>query len=199
MSEIRKRNNMKIKQLLSVILILTFIVAFLLINQIHVGNLEQQAESRNTIINRLYDENIILTNKVQKLEDDINDLIHVQLDMIDYITTAYEALIELIGVEKEITAYAPLDDGAIEGMCYSGDPTITASGQKVVPNWTVAAGPNIPFNTLLWIEGIGLRKVNDRGGKITDNHIDVAVNTRQEAFNIGRSNRRVIIVKVGEN
>ena len=33
----------------------------------------------------------------------------------------------------DATSYAPLDPKAKEGMCYSGDPSITASGAKVVP------------------------------------------------------------------
>ncbi len=54
----------------------------------------------------------------------------------------------------EVTAYAPLDLNAIEGMCYSGDPTITASGAKVIPGITVANG-EFPFGTRVWIDSYG--------------------------------------------
>lgn len=94
----------------------------------------------------------------------------------------------------EVTAYAPLDPEAKGGMCYSGNPNITASGEPPVPGETVAAGPGIPFGTFLWIEGIGLRRVNDRGGMITNNRIDVVVETVKEAFQIGRSLRKVWIL-----
>lgn len=94
----------------------------------------------------------------------------------------------------EVTAYAPLDPEAKEGMCYSGNPNITASEEPPVPGETVAAGPDIPFGTFLWIEGIGLRRVNDRGGMITNNRIDVVVETVKEAFQIGRSLRKVWIL-----
>lgn len=60
-----------------------------------------------------------------------------------------------------ITAYAPLDPAAIPGMCFSGDPNVTASGSPPVPGETVAAGPTIPFGSRVWIEGIGIRTVND--------------------------------------
>ena len=89
-----------------------------------------------------------------------------------------------------VTAYAPLDPAAVEGMCYSGDPTVTASGEAPIPGETVAAA--LPFGTLLYIEGIGLRRVNDRG--VGPGRVDVVTETRAQAFEIGRSRRRVIIL-----
>lgn len=38
--------------------------------------------------------------------------------------------------EFRVTAYAPLDPNAIEGVCYSGDPNVTASGAPPVPYQT---------------------------------------------------------------
>lgn len=96
-------------------------------------------------------------------------------------------------IEAEVTAYAPLCVTAIEGMCYSGNPGITASGANVVPGVTVAAGPSIPFGARVWIEGHGWRIVQDRGGRITDRNIDIAVETRQEALAIGRSMALVVV------
>ncbi len=92
----------------------------------------------------------------------------------------------------EITAYAPLDPRAIEGVCFSGDPSVTASGAKVIVGDTVAAGRRFPFGTRLYIEGFGWRTVTDRGGRITDRHIDIAVGSREEAFQIGRRQVRVV-------
>ena len=75
-------------------------------------------------------------------------------------------------------------------MCYSGDPTVTASGEAPVPGETVAAA--LPFGTLLYIEGIGLRRVNDRG--VGPGRIDVVTETRSQALKLGRSRRRVLIL-----
>ena len=97
----------------------------------------------------------------------------------------------------ETTAYAPLDPTAVEGVCYSGDPNITASGEQVVPGVTVAAGPGVPFGTTVYIEGIGKRIVQDRGGAIGNNNLDVAVWNRQDALEWGRQDRRVVIVPSG--
>ena len=93
----------------------------------------------------------------------------------------------------EATAYAPLDPNAKEGMCYEGDPRITASGTPVVPGVTVAAGKELPFGTELYIKGIGKRIVQDRGAAIGKGRIDIAVETQAEAFQFGR---RPVLVKI---
>jgi 3D (Asp-Asp-Asp) domain-containing protein len=92
-----------------------------------------------------------------------------------------------------ITMYAPLSAGAVRGMDYSGDPSLTASGEKVVPGETAAAGPNIPFGTRIYVEGFGWRTVNDRGGAIGPNDIDLAVSSKEESIKFGRQQRLVIL------
>ena len=93
------------------------------------------------------------------------------------------------------TAYAPLDPDAVEGVCYSGDPNVTASGREIRPGITVAAGPSIPFGTWIWIEGFGWRCVEDRGSAIKDGHVDIAMISRQNALDFGRQEVLVIIPK----
>jgi 3D (Asp-Asp-Asp) domain-containing protein len=93
------------------------------------------------------------------------------------------------------TAYAPLDPDAVEGVCYAGDPNVTASGREIRPGITVAAGPSIPFGTWIWIEGFGWRCVEDRGSAIKDGHVDIAMISRQNALDFGRQEVLVIIPK----
>jgi 3D (Asp-Asp-Asp) domain-containing protein len=95
----------------------------------------------------------------------------------------------------ESSAYAPLDPRAKEGICYSGDPAVTASGAEVVPGVTAAAGPDVPFGTLVRIRGAGFREITDRGGRIRDGCIDLAVATREEALRWGRKNVKVVYRK----
>lgn len=92
-----------------------------------------------------------------------------------------------------ITMYAPLSAGAIGGYDFSGDPSLTYSGEKVVPGETAAAGPNIPLGTRIYVEGLGWRRVNDRGGAIGPNDIDLAVATKEEAIEFGQQQRLVIL------
>ena len=95
--------------------------------------------------------------------------------------------------EFEVTAYAPLDPRAVEGMCYSGDLNVTASGLPPIPGETVAAGPGIPFGSRVWIEGVGIRTVNDRGGRIHDRALDVVMETRAEALRFERQQLRAVV------
>jgi 3D (Asp-Asp-Asp) domain-containing protein len=50
---------------------------------------------------------------------------------------------------------------------------ITASGAVAEIGRTVAASRDIPFGTVLYIDGIGERVVEDRGGAITEGKLDV--------------------------
>ena len=96
---------------------------------------------------------------------------------------------------KEViaTGYAPLDPKAIKGVCYSGDPHITASGRKTTPGITIAASRHIPFGTWIHIKGIGWRRVDDRGKKIVKGRIDICFHTRQEAIEWGKRKVRIYV------
>ncbi len=52
---------------------------------------------------------------------------------------------------------------------------LTASMTPVVPGVTAACGPGIPFGTRVFIEDVGWRTCQDRGGAIDNDEIDVAV------------------------
>ena len=95
----------------------------------------------------------------------------------------------------EITFYAPLDPEAKEGVCFSGDRTVTASGAPVVIGETISAARSVPFGTRVWIDGFGWREVTDRGGQITDGRLDIAVDTVEEAMQLGRQKALVLIAE----
>lgn len=62
---------------------------------------------------------------------------------------------------------------------------ITASGVKATANHTIAAPPEYPFGQQIEINGV-LYTVEDRGGSIKGNKIDIFFNSHQEAVNYGR-------------
>lgn len=95
--------------------------------------------------------------------------------------------------EMIATGYAPLDPKAVKGVCYSGDPHITASGRKTTPGVTIAASRHIPFGTWIYIKEIGWRRVDDRGKKIVKGRIDICFHTRQEAIKWGKRKVKVYI------
>lgn len=76
---------------------------------------------------------------------------------------------------------------------------ITSSGAKVQPGVTVAADTSIlPYGTVVYIEGVGLRVVQDTGSAVVGDKLDVAVNTHAEALSwAGWGSHRVWIVTAG--
>lgn len=68
---------------------------------------------------------------------------------------------------------------------------ITASGVKASVNHTVAASKDFAFGTVLWIDNIQYT-VEDRGGKIRGNRLDIFVSNHSEALQKGIFERIVI-------
>jgi 3D (Asp-Asp-Asp) domain-containing protein len=54
---------------------------------------------------------------------------------------------------------------------------------------------SMPFGTKIYIDGVGERIVQDRGGAIKGNRIDLYFENHQEANNFGRQKRKVTILK----
>lgn len=71
---------------------------------------------------------------------------------------------------------------------------ITASGAKATPWYTVAAGKGYPLGTIIYIPALknkpngGWFVVQDRGGAISNNKLDVFCSTHNEALQFGRKN-----------
>lgn len=78
----------------------------------------------------------------------------------------------------KITAYCGC------AKCCGKTDGITASGTHVTAGRTIAAPPEIPFGTKLVING-HTYTVEDRGGAIKGNRIDIYFNTHEEALQWG--------------
>lgn len=72
----------------------------------------------------------------------------------------------------------------------------TCTGAMPQVGTTVAVDPKvIPLGSKIYIEGLGVRIAQDTGGAIKGNKLDVFVATTAEAYQLGRQNRKVWIVK----
>jgi 3D (Asp-Asp-Asp) domain-containing protein len=85
----------------------------------------------------------------------------------------------------EVTAYTagPESTGKQPGDVGYG---ITASGEYVRENYTLACPPSLPFGQRLEIEGIGERVCTDRGGSIKEGRLDIYIAELEEARQFGR-------------
>jgi len=70
---------------------------------------------------------------------------------------------------------------------------MTASGTMARPG-TIAADTSVyPFGTIMYVEGYGYGRVEDRGGKVKGQHIDLYFRSHKQALNWGRRHVRVKI------
>ena len=60
---------------------------------------------------------------------------------------------------------------------------------------TIATDSSIPFGTKVYIDGVGERIVQDRGGAITGNRIDLYFDSHEKALEFGRQTKQVTIIK----
>lgn len=72
---------------------------------------------------------------------------------------------------------------------------ITASGTKVQENRTLACPKAYKFGTKIEIDGMGTFVCEDRGGAIKDNHFDIYMPTKAEAFAFGRRNLIAMVIE----
>jgi 3D (Asp-Asp-Asp) domain-containing protein len=89
-----------------------------------------------------------------------------------------------------VTAYC-----ACQKCCGKNAKGITASGKKPMQGVTVAASRNLPIGTRIFIEGVGVRVVQDRLAKKYDNRFDVFFTSHSEALKFGKRELKVRTIK----
>lgn len=87
-----------------------------------------------------------------------------------------------------VTAYCPC------AKCCGKSDGVTASGVKAVEGITVAMDKSIPFGTKIYIDGVGERIAQDRGGAIKGNKIDLYFDSHEDALKWGRQTKQVTIL-----
>lgn len=93
----------------------------------------------------------------------------------------------------EVTAYC-----GCESCCGEFADGITASSYRIRPGDKLIAAPrSFQFGTRIYIPGYGLASVEDRGGAIQGNRLDVYFSTHEEALKWGRRKLLVIVFPGG--
>lgn len=149
------------------------IITFLVIISITFGYLYIDTSNEAKIKqNNIIDQAIEITNldKSNKdLSSQIEDLTYQLLSVQSDLKNLKENKVTYIGQYK-ITYYCACK------QCCGKTNGITASGAKVQEGVTVAADTSkLPFGTKIYIKGIGWRTVQDRGGAIKGNRLDIYI------------------------
>ena len=95
---------------------------------------------------------------------------------------------EFIG-KKKITFYCPC------ATCNPGNPGRSALCKPLVVGQSSAMGRSYPLGSLIYIEGIGFRIVDDRG--VPNSTVDVCVASHAEAYELGIRYCNVYLVRSG--
>ena len=95
---------------------------------------------------------------------------------------------EFIG-KKKITFYCPC------ATCNPGNPGRSALSKPLVVGQSSAMGRSYPLGSLIYIEGIGFRIVDDRG--VPNSTVDVCVASHAEAYDLGIMYCNVYLVRSG--
>lgn len=92
----------------------------------------------------------------------------------------------------KITYYC---DQRYQHIC--GGNGVTASGKPTKVGVTAAADWGVlPKGSMIYIENIGFREIQDRGGAVNNKHIDVLVESHSEALSLGTKSEGVwLLVK----
>lgn len=100
---------------------------------------------------------------------------------------------EIEWLEFEATAYCPCEKccGAWaknrpSGVVYTASGEVAEEGITIAADWSV-----LPKGTVVEIDGVGTRIVQDKGGAIKGNRIDIYFQSHQEALEYGRQTVRL--------
>lgn len=103
-------------------------------------------------------------------------------------------------IEAVATAYCSCEkccgDWALnrpDGIVYTASGSVAQTGVTIAADWSV-----FPPGTVVYIDGIGERTVQDRGAAVKGNHVDLYFEDHDEALVFGRQTVRLYVVEGGD-
>lgn len=140
----------------------------------------------------------ILRNPVEKIVQISTKITSRSGSRANYSTEALPA--SVAGIEPTVVSMNTSAYCACVRCCGKSN-GITSSGAKATEWYTVAAGSGYPIGTVIYIPALadkpngGWFVVQDRGGAISNNRIDVYMGSHQAAINFGRRNLECYVYK----
>lgn len=171
---LRRRNWYKVCYLLSVLTWLVFVV-YLLVVPSATDDFREEHKSAQEIMKDIELNNALMFADVDKPAEEpvtYEEWFRKNAQRID---------------NCEITRYCC---EARAHICGTGD-GITSTGVPVTPDWTCAVDPRtIPYGSDVMVDygdSVAFYKAQDCGGSIKGNHIDLAIDTHQNALKAGKT------------
>jgi len=134
---------------------------------------------------------VFMLTRLTVAEKEVETVKYITLTETEYITIYPEEAEEVEEIienklqislgEYNVSAYCSCS------QCCGKSDGITFSGEKAVEGITIAADTRVhSIGTVLYIEGIGERVVQDIGGSIYGNKLDIYFDSHSEALEFGR-------------
>jgi 3D (Asp-Asp-Asp) domain-containing protein len=159
-----------------------------------IDELNQKITDLEEINNQLKQKDEELTKKNNELEEQIEKLKISKTQVTSRSgTTSRSTNTSSNNTTEWITANVTAYCGC--ASCCGKSTGITASGTKATAGRTIAASSNYAFGTKIEIQGYGTYTVEDRGGAISGNRIDIYFNSHSEALAFGRKSLLIRVVK----
>ena len=133
-------------------------------------------------ISRLECEKLTIMQELQQKDTEIASLQRMLMDKFKMNTHSLDLF---------ITAYTPSPDET------DNDPMVTSNGETPISGKTCAVSRDLYPTVVgkhIWIEGIGIRKVNDMMNARFTGHVDIVAFSKSRALAFGKQKRRVIIL-----
>lgn len=214
----RKQKKLRWDRILLITLALIFIlliINFITHNVSKLHKLENELDSKNKTIKQHSEQLNTVVNSLQTEIDNLNNqitTINTNIEStnikVDTINNEVQAKINTVTSRSQTSSRAStlqnqLSSGeyiAFEATgycncskCCGKTNGITASGTQATAGRTVAMSSKYSFGTSIEIQGMGTYIVEDRGGAIQGNKIDIYFSSHQEALNFGR---RTVYIKI---
>ena len=98
-------------------------------------------------------------------------------------------------IKQVVESHAPKHIGTFTCTAYAYTGNRCAGGNYPEAGRTIACN-SLPFDTVVWIEGVGVRVVEDRGARWhSDNWLDVYMGDTETCYQWGRQEREVFIIE----
>ena len=176
----RRRKKRMYRRIRNFFLMILFIVLFIgsittFENQKENGKFRQQIEEQQETI-------ALQQEKIRQQEKELDELL-------EEVNRVKEENQKLQFFSMVATGYCACE------QCCDKEDGITASGKKAQANHTVAMPEGFSFGTMVEIDGMGIYTVEDRGGAIKGNRIDIYFDSHEEALEFGIKDIRIRIIQ----
>jgi 3D (Asp-Asp-Asp) domain-containing protein len=161
---------------------------------------EEQVSQQKELLNTI----TLLNNRLSNLDESINKLdkkvnaVQSRVDDLNYINKQQYNNERIASRSNNAASFLVFNCSAYTASadeCGNAQ-GITASGNIVQANHTIAMGNTYPFGTQVQIEGFPntIFVCEDRGGSIQSNCIDIYMQTKSQAYAFGRRQLKVKII-----